>query len=203
MAVIYDLKPIPGQDPDLENPLLHPYIVSSGTMPCRKILEEICRASTFTVPDLEGALLALSERVLDYLNDGYRVELGHFGYFSVTLKAAGPIRDRKEIRADAIRPDRVNFRPKASFRKKLNCKLQRARPGQGQRSSSNLSDEECLERLYTYLQEYTFITRLDYSVLTGKLRNTASRQLKRFVEAGVIVTRGQGNRVVYRLPPRK
>ncbi len=203
MSAIYDFKENPGQEGDQEKPLLHPYLVCSGTIPCQKILNEICHASTFTVSDLEGALHALSERVLAYLNDGYRVELKHFGYFTATLKANRPVRDRTEIRVPDIRFQSVKFRPTAYFRKGLNGKLQRARPNQRQRTSSTLSNEECLRRLLTYLEEHAFITRLDYSVLTGKLKNTALKQLKGFVAAGHIISVGQGNRVVYMLPGRK
>lgn len=203
MAVIYDLKTVPGQDPEQENPLLHPYIVFSGTIPSHKILKEICEASTFTVPDLEGALHALGEKVLHYLNDGYRVELGRFGYFSATLKPIRPVQDPKQVNATMLRFESVNFRPSAKFRQKLNGKFQRARTGQGNYRSSAVSEEECRRRLLAYLEEHSFITRLGYSALTGKLKNTAIRQLHRFIAEGIIVSRGQHSQVVYMLPGKK
>ncbi|MCC8188115.1 MAG: HU family DNA-binding protein [Bacteroides sp.] len=203
MSAIYDFKENPGQDPDQENPLLYPYLISSGTVPCQKIMEEICRASTFTVPDLQGALHALSEAVIHYLNDGYRVELSHFGYFSPTVGATRPVRDPKKVRSKDIYFNGVNFRPSAAFRKSLNGKLKRARPGQRHRSSSDRSDEECLRLLLDHLKKYPFITRLDYSALTGKLKNTAMKQLKRFIADGHIVSDGTGNRLIYRLPVRE
>jgi len=203
MSAIYDFKENPGQDPDQENPLFYPYLISSGTVSCQKIMEEICRASTFTVPDLQGALHALSETVIHYLNDGYRIELSHFGYFSPTVGATRPVYDPKKVRSKDIYFNGVNFRPSAAFRKSLNGKLKRARPGQRHRRSSDRSDEECLCLLLDHLKKYPFITRLDYSALTGKLKNTAMKQLKRFIAAGHIVSDGTGNRVIYMLPVRE
>ncbi|MCC8187703.1 MAG: HU family DNA-binding protein [Bacteroides sp.] len=203
MSAIYDFKPVPGQDPDQENPLLHPYLISAGTVPYRKILEEICRASTLTVADLEGALTALSEYVLRYLNYGYRVELGHFGYFSAGIKADRLIRDRREVHSISVRFDSIHFRASSSFRKQLNGKLRLARSGNHRVRSSKLSDAECRGLLLAYLEDHPFITRTEYSALTGKLKNTAIRQLRRFIAEGVILCRGSHNHLRYMLPDRK
>ncbi len=203
MSAIYDFKPVPGQDPDQEKPLLHPYLISAGTVPCRKILKEICRASTFTVSDLEGALTALSEHVLRYLNYGYRVELGHFGYFSAGIKADRLIRDRGEVRSISVRFDSVHFRASSSFRRQLNGKLRLARSGSQRVRSSSLSDAECRGLLLAYLEDHPFITRTEYSALTGKLKNTALRQLRRFISEGVILCKGSHNQLRYMLPAGK
>jgi len=203
MPLIYDFREIPFQDKEGEQPSYQPYIISSGTVSSRQICKEICEASTFTVPDLEGALLALSQKVANYLSDGYKVELEHFGYFSVTLKADRPIPDPTKVRTDMLCIDKVHFRPSVELRKGMSPKFKRARHGYKPRRSSQLSDDECRKRLLIYLEKHGSMTRPEYSALTGKLKNTALRQLRKFVAEGVVVVCKRDSQQIYRLPPQE
>ena len=152
MAARYDFREVPSKKENGEEPKLYPHIISSGTIRTRTILEEISEASTFTVGDLEGVLCALTEKISKYLVDGYHVELGKIGYFSASLKATHPVKDKKEIRAQSIYFDNINFRASMWFRKHTKGYVERAGK-YGSRSSSQLSEEEKLFRLERYLTE--------------------------------------------------
>ena len=67
----------------------------------------------------------------------------------------------------------------------------------GSRSSSQLSEEEKLFRLERYLNENAFITRSDYTRLTGRLKNKALEDLHRFVDQGIIKPKGRGSLLVF------
>lgn len=196
MSALYELRKNPKRKGDEEPPLLHPRIVSSGTIPTRKLLEEISAATTFTVGDLEGALTALTEKMSTYLVDGYHVELGKIGYFSVSLKATHPITDKKHIRATSIYFDNVNFRASKWFRNYTRGRVERSQI-LGFRSSSSMSEEEKQKRLKRYLDENGFITRKIYTELTGRLKNKALDDLKGFAEQGIIESRGRGNQLIF------
>ena len=196
MAARYDFREVPSKKENGEEPKLYPHIISSGIIRTRTILEEISEASTFTVGDLEGVLCALTEKISKYLVDGYHVELGKIGYFSASLKATHPVKDKKEIRAQSIYFDNINFRASMWFRRHTKGYVERAGK-YGSRSSSQLSEEEKLFRLERYLNENAFITRSDYTRLTGRLKNKALEDLHRFVDQGIIEPKGRGSLLVF------
>ena len=196
MSALYELRENPKRKSDEETTLFHPRIVSNGTISTRKLLEEVASSTTFTVGDLEGAVTALTEKISDYLIDGYHVELGKIGYFSVSLKAKHPITDKKKVRATSIYFDNINFRASSWFRKYTRGKVERSEL-LGFRSSAKLSQETKQKRLEKYLDENGFITRKIYTQLTGQLKNKALDDLKEFTEQGVIECRGQGNHLIF------
>lgn len=198
MKAKYAFRENPNPKGDGEKQGLHPRIVSNGTITTKKMFEEIERSSTYTVADLEGMLSAITRRMSDYLVEGYNVELGKIGYFSASLTSR-PVMDKSEIRADSIYFDNVNFRASAWFRKRTRGHVESAGK-QGFRSSSNISPEERKKRLVDFLNQKRYITRIEYSNITGRLKNTALRDLNEFVEQGVIVREGRGNRVFFMLP---
>ena len=103
---------------------------------------------------------------------------------------------KKEIRAQSIYFDNINFRASMWFRKHTKGYVERAGK-YGSRSSSQLSEEEKLFRLERYLNENAFITRSDYTRLTGRLKNKALEDLKRFAKEGIICKVGRGNQMLF------
>ena len=67
----------------------------------------------------------------------------------------------------------------------------------GFQESSNLPEETRRSRLEAFLAKNHFITRREYSQITGLLKGKAQRELNLLVENGVLNTRGYGNRIVY------
>ena len=118
MYAKYDFRKKPSSKEDEDKQPLYPRIVSNGTIDFQRIVKEIAQASSFTPADIEGVQLAIENKISEYLISGYHVQLGDLGYFSAKLKAR-PVMDAKEIHAQSIYFDNVNFRPSSSFRKRF------------------------------------------------------------------------------------
>lgn len=194
MAATYDLRENPNPKKDGNKQSLHPRIVSKGTIPSRELLEEISSGTTFNVGELEGALSALAERISLHLKNGYNVELGNLGYFSAKLKAR-PVMEKDEIRSASVEFDNVNFRASAWFKKHTRGTVERS--NRGFQTSAKLSEEERKDLLEKYLNENTYITRTDYTRLTGLLKNNAMKDLKEFVSQGILVTSGYRSQMIF------
>ena len=88
--------------------------------------------------------------------------------------------DKKEIHAQTIFFGKVHFRVSPGFR-----------------HSEDISGAERYRRLCAFLDANPFITRKDYSGITGLLKNKALNDLNLLVEKGILTTLGQGSHKVY------
>ena len=197
MYAKYDFRKKPSSKEDEDELPLYPRIVSNGTIDFQQIVKEIAQASSFTPADIEGVQLAIENKISEYLVSGHHVQLGNLVYFSAKLKAR-PVMDKKEIRSVSISFDNVNFRATPWFRRRSSGTVTRAKFGF--QESSNLPEETRRSRLEAFLAKNHFITRREYSQITGLLKGKALRELNLLVENGVLNTRGYGNRVVYLKP---
>ncbi|MDL2213375.1 DNA-binding protein [Bacteroides sp. OttesenSCG-928-E20] len=195
MSAEYDLREKPNPKGDGSKQTLHPRLVSSGKITTQKLVSEIASYSSFTAGDVEGILSLLADRVSYYISEGYTVQLGEIGYFSGSLKATHGVMDKKDIRSTGIYFDNVNFRASKRFKQQSAGRLERSR--RGHNKSAELPKEERLRRMYKYLDENLFITRTDYTRLTGLLKNKALSELKELVEEGALKTRGRGSQLVF------
>ena len=200
MAANYDLRENPNPKKDGKKQPLYARIVSKGTITSRELLEDISSGTTFTVADLEGAISALAEKMATHLKNGYNVELGNIGYFSAKLKAR-PVMEKDEIRAASVEFDNVNFRASAWLKKNTRGDLERS--SRGFQTSAKLSEEERRSLLDKYLDENTYITRTDYTKLTGLLKNNAMKDLKEFVNQGILISSGHRNQMIFLRAPKK
>lgn len=196
MAAQYDFKPMPSSKDDGTSPVLYPRIVNKGTISTKQLVNEICAMSSFTPGDVEGLLSSFEDRISYYLSEGHHVQFGDIGYFSAGLTAR-PVKDKKEIHAQSIFFGKVHFRVSSSFRKRCAGFLERVRPGYGFRQSQELSGAERYRRLMVYLETHPFITRKDYSGITGLLKNKALNDLNLLVNKGYLDTVGRGSHKVY------
>ena len=89
----------------------------------------------------------------------------------------------------------VLFRATKWFRRRSSGTVTRAKFGF--QESSDMSEETRRLRLEAFLAKNHFITRREYSGLTGLLKGKAQRELNLLVENGVLNTRGYGNRIIY------
>ena len=194
MAADYEFRRKPNENGDGEIQPLYPRIVSKGTVDSKQLFREIAEASSFTEGDLAGIMVSLQEKVSYYLSEGYHVKLGEFGYFSVSLKAR-PVMDKKEIRSVSISFDNVNFRATKWFRRRSSGTVSRSKSGFQQ--SSNIPEETRYSRLQAFLTKNHFITRKEYTQITGLLKGKALRELNNLVDKGILTTRGTGNRILY------
>ena len=196
MYAKYDFRKKPSSKEDEDKQPLYPRIVSNGTIDFQRIVKEIAQASSFTPADIEGVQLAIENKISEYLISGYHVQLGDLGYFSAKLKAR-PVMDKKEIRSVSISFDNVNFRATKWFRRRSSGTVSRSKSGFQQ--SSNIPEETRHSRLQAFLTKNHFITRREYTQITGLLKGKALRELNNLVDKGILTTRGTGNRIVYQI----
>ena len=192
----YDLKKKPALTiKEGETEVYYPQVINAGTLPSEKLVRMAAQRSGLSKGEIEAALTAIFDTMTSWINLGYSVEVGEFGYF--TGKTKGRLVEKKtDIRAPSIRFNNVNFRPSAKLKKELNGELTRV-PSIQFNQSSELSMEELEYRLMKYLDENGFINIVNYTRLTGRLKWKAVRDLKFFVEKGLIVNRGRGNQKHY------
>lgn len=192
----YDLKKKPSlTTKGDEKEVLYPEVVTLGTLPNDKLVELTSQRTGFSKADIQGVLLGLFDTTTDWINLGYRVELGEFGYF--TGKVKGRLVEKKtDIRASSILFHNVNFRASAKFKKALNGELTRT-PSVAFMQSTDFSMEELEKMLMGYLDKNSFISAANYTRLTGRLKWKAAQDLKYFVEKGVIVSQGRGSHKCY------
>lgn len=179
MAAEYDFQRKPNPKGDGELQPMYPRIVNKGTITVKRLVSDISQATSFTPGDVEGVLAALESRISYYLSEGHHVQLGNMGHFSAGLTAR-PVMDKKEIHAQTIFFGKVHFRVSPGFR-----------------HSEDISGAERYRRLCAFLDANPFITRKDYSGITGLLKNKALNDLNLLVEKGILTTLGQGSHKVY------
>lgn len=201
--VFYNLKKKPAlTTKEGETETMYADIVYSGTIPAERLIRGVAKRTGFKEGVIEGILIELKEDVLQYLGEGYRVELGEFGFFSAKVKASRLVANKNDIRSESVAFNGVNFRASKSMRVGIRGDLERRKCVDF--NTSCKWDRENLKKLVLqYIGEHGFITRTTYTELTGRLKNTALDDLKSFAAEGIIKREGRGNQMHFIAPPRK
>ena len=173
----------------------------AGTKNLENIADDIAKRSGFKAGTVIGLFSDLENLLTDYLADGYNVKLGEIGTFSATLTSR-KVMDKKEIRSGSVHFDSVKFKPARHFVKEVcrkgEMELERADPAYGFKTSSpKHTQEERFGMLMEYLKEYTFITRQEYSNLTGVLKTKAAHELRQWFMEDKIKRSGRVPHVIY------
>ena len=199
----YNLKKKPAlTTKEGETETMYADIVYSGTIPAERLIRGVAKRTGFKEGVIEGILMELKEDVLQYLGEGYRVELGEFGFFSGKVKASRLVANKNDIRSESVAFNGVNFRASKSMRVGIRGDLERRKCVDF--NTSRKWDRENLKKLVLqYIREHDFITRTTYTELTGRLKNTALDDLKSFAAEGIIKREGRGNQMHFIAPPRK
>ena len=199
----YNLKKKPAlTTKEGETETMYADIVYSGTIPAERLIRGVAKRTVFKEGVIEGILIELKEDVLQYLGEGYRVELGEFGFFSAKVKASRLVANKNDIRSESVAFNGVNFRASKSMRVGIRGDLERRKCVDF--NTSCKWDRENLKKLVLqYIGEHGFITRTTYTELTGRLKNTALDDLKSFAAEGIIKREGRGNQMHFIAPPRK
>ena len=100
MSAYYDLYQSP-PDENGEASLLHARILPKGTIPADKFRELVHKATGFSPAILDGTLQAITAELYSWLADGWIVEVGELGFFSLSLKCDKTVTDK---RISALRP---------------------------------------------------------------------------------------------------
>lgn len=199
----YNLKKKPAlTTKEGETETMYADIVYSGTIPAERLIRGVAKRTGFKEGVIEGILMELKDDVLQYLGEGYRVELGEFGFFSAKVKASRLVANKNDIRSESIAFNGVNFRASKSMRVGIRGDLERRKCVDF--NTSRKWDRDNLKKLVLqYIGEHGFITRATYTQLTGRLKNTALDDLKSFAAEGIIKREGRGNQMHFIAPPRK
>ena len=199
----YNLKKKPAlTTKEGETETMYADIVYSGTIPAERLIRGVAKRTGFKEGVIEGILMELKDDVLQYLGEGYRVELGEFGFFSAKVKASRLVANKNDIRSESVAFNGVNFRASKSMRVGIRGDLERRKCVDF--NTSRKWDRDNLKKLaLQYIGEHGFITRATYTQLTGRLKNTALDDLKSFAAEGIIKREGRGNQMHFIAPPRK
>ena len=199
----YNLKKKPAlTTKEGETETMYADIVYSGTIPAERLIRGVAKRTGFKEGVIEGILMELKDDVLQYLGEGYRVELGEFGFFSAKVKASRLVANKNDIRSESVAFNGVNFRASKSMRVGIRGDLER-RKCVDFNTSRKWGRDNLKKLVLQYIGEHGFITRATYTQLTGRLKNTALDDLKSFAAEGVIKREGRGNQMHFIAPPRK
>ena len=199
----YNLKKKPSlTTKEGEKETMYADIVYCGTITAERLIRTVAQRTGFKEGMIEGILSELQNEMLEYLGEGYRVELGEFGFFSAKVKASRLVSNKNDIRSESVAFNGVNFRASKSMRVGIRGDLERRKCVDF--NTSRKWDRENLKKLVLqYIGEHGFITRTTYTELTGRLKNTALDDLKSFAAEGIIKREGRGNQMHFIAPPRK
>lgn len=195
----YNLKKKPSlTTKEGETETMYADIVYNGTISAERLFRSVAKRTGFKEGVIDGILVELKNDVLQYLGEGYRVELGEFGFFSAKVKSR-LVANKNDIRSESVVFNGVNFRASKSMRVGIRGDLERRKCVDF--NTSREWDRENLKKLVLqYIREHGFITRTTYTNLTGRLKNTALDDLKSFAAEGIIKREGRGNQMHFIAP---
>ena len=173
-------------------------IVYSGTITAERLIRTVAQRTGFKEGMIEGILSELQNETLEYLSEGYRVELGEFGFFSAKVKSR-LVENKNDLRSNSVSFGGVNFRASKSFRTGIRGDLERRRCI-GFRTSKEWDRKQLEQIVLQHIRKHGFITRATYTELTGRLKNSALADLKSFAAEGIIKRVGRGNKMHFIVP---
>ena len=197
MSAQYDLYEIPDIKQTGEKQPLHPRIVPKGTIGQDQFLDRVHKFTGISRSLLAGAMQSFQNELKDLLANGWIVELGEIGYFSVSLQGP-PVMHKKDVRAQSIKLKNINYLPTKQFKREVGYDMRLERTESLTRPKGNgRSEAECLALITAHLEKYPCMTRTDYCHMTGHDKKRALKELNAFIEKGILMRYGAGKQVVY------
>ena len=197
MSLQYDLYETPDIQQTGEQQPLHPRVVFKGTIGQDEFLDRVHKFTGLSRSLLAGAMQSFQDELRDLLADGWIVEMGEMGYFSVSLQGP-PAMKKKDVHAQSIKLKNINYRPNSRFKKEVGWKIKPERGESFTRPHREERDtEKCLEIINSHLAKYPCLTRADYCRLTGCDKKLALKELNGFLANGLLMRYGMGKQVVY------
>ena len=197
MSAQYDLYETPDIKQTGEKQPLHPRIVPKGTIGQDEFLDRVHKVTGISRSLLAGAMQSFQNELKDLLANGWIVELGEIGYFSVSLQGP-PVMHKKDVRAQSIKLKNINYLPTKQFKREVGYDMRLERTESLTRPKGNgRSEAECLALITAHLEKYPCMTRTDYCYMTGHDKKRALKELNAFIEKGILMRYGAGKQVVY------
>ena len=193
----YDLYETPDIKQTGEKQPLHPRIVPKGTIGQDEFLDRVHKFTGISRSLLAGAMQSFQNELKDLLANGWIVELGEIGYFSVSLQGP-PVMHKKDVRAQSIKLKNINYLPTKQFKREVGYDMRLERTESLTRPKGNgRSEAECLALITAHLEKYPCMTRTDYCYMTGHDKKRALKELNAFIKKGILMRYGAGKQVVY------
>ena len=197
MSALYDLYETPDIKQTGEKQPLHPRIVPKGTIGQDEFLDRVHKFTGISRSLLAGAMQSFQNELKDLLANGWIVELGEIGYFSVSLQGP-PVMHKKDVRAQSIKLKNINYLPTKQFKREVGYDMRLERTESLTRPKGNgRSEAECLALITAHLEKYPCMTRTDYCHMTGHDKKRALKELNAFIEKEILMRYGAGKQVVY------
>lgn len=197
MSAQYDLYETPDIKQTGEKQPLHPRIVPKGTIGQDEFLDRVHKFTGISRSLLAGAMQSFQNELKDLLANGWIVELGEIGYFSVSLQGP-PVMHKKDVRAQSIKLKNINYLPTKQFKREVGYDMRLERTESLTHPKGNgRSEAECLALITAHLEKYPCMTRTDYCHMTGHDKKRALKELNAFIEKGILMRYGAGKQVVY------
>ena len=197
MSAQYDLYETPDIKQTGEKQPLHPRIVPKGTIGQDEFLDRVHKFTGISRSLLAGTMQSFQNELKDLLANGWIVELGEIGYFSVSLQGP-PVMHKKDVRAQSIKLKNINYLPTKQFKREVGYDMRLERTESLTRPKGNgRSEAECLALITAHLEKYPCMTRTDYCHLTGHDKKRALKELNAFIEKGILMRYGAGKQVIY------
>lgn len=197
MSAQYDLYETPDIKQTGEKQPLHPRIVPKGTIGQDEFLDRVHKFTGISRSLLAGAMQSFQNELKDLLANGWIVELGEIGYFSVSLQGP-PVMHKKDVRAQSIKLKNINYLPTKQFKREVGYDMRLERTESLTRPKGNgRSEAECLALITAHLEKYPCMTRTDYCHMTGHDKKRALKELNAFIEKEILMHYGAGKQVVY------
>ena len=197
MSAQYDLYETPDIKQTGANQPLHPRIVPQGPIGQDEFLDRVHKFTGISRSLLAGAMQSFQNELKDLLANGWIVELGEIGYFSVSLQGP-PVMHKKDVRAQSIKLKNINYLPTKQFKREVGYDMRLERTESLTRPKGNgRSEAECLALITAHLEKYPCMTRTDYCYMTGHDKKRALKELNAFIKKGILMRYGAGKQVVY------
>lgn len=197
MSAQYDLYETPDIKQTGEKQPLHPRIVPKGTIGQDEFLDRVHKFTGISRSLLAGAMQSFQNELKDLLANGWIVELGEIGYFSVSLQGP-PVMHKKDVRAQSIKLKNINYLPTKQIKREVGYDMRLERTESLTRPKGNgRSEAECLALITAHLEKYPCMTRTDYCYMTGHDKKRALKELNAFIKKGILMRYGAGKQVVY------
>lgn len=186
--------------------ILYPRMRLYGQADLESIADKVSAASSFTRGDIVGLMQAVTDEIACQMAMGYSVKIDRLGVFTPALglrkgreRESGEEGGEKR-NAASICLKEIHFKADKELLRNtaLRCTLKRSTE-KFRQSSQLFSPQERLERAKEYLKRNAFMTLADYCRLTGLLKTSASRELRKWIaqtESG-IDCKGRGTHKIY------
>ena len=173
----------------------HARVVGYNRVSPKRLVEEVRKKCGFSEGVVENVLINLADQLTEHLVEGNKVHIEGIGYFQVNLRCKEEIRRIHGARSENIEIKSVSFRADHSLKKNLmETKIRRSRI----KPHSCSHTEESIDKLLAkHFETNQTLTRHQFQYLSGLLKATACRFIKKLVEAGKLKNVATNRNPVY------